>query len=202
MNEEFFNNLVEKAKLYFKFGKSHEFGHTERVLNNSLKIAENENVDLDVLKTAAILHDIMREEEDSGKIECHAEEGGEEARKILEKTSFPKDKIEEVVSAIKCHRLSKNLKATSKEGEILQDADRLDSLGAILIARAFSSAHVYNRPFYSDDEKNVVNFIIKRVNKLKPELFNTKKAKIIAKERYDYSQEFLDRFIKELGGKL
>lgn len=192
---------MDKAKSYFKEGESHEFDHTKRVLRNALTIAETEEVDLEVVHIAALLHDIMRSHEDLGKINCHAEEGAKEAEIILREFKFPEEKISKVLDSIKTHRLSKNLKPETKEGEILQDADRLDSLGALLVARSFSSAYIYNRPFYSEEGDNVIKFIKDRSEKLKPENFNTSKGKELAKERYDYSESFIERFIKEWSGK-
>ena len=199
MNEKFFDELKEKIKKSMEIGGSHEFSHTERVLKNSLIIASSEKCDLDVVKAAALLHDIARTKEDNGEIKCHAEEGAKEAAKILREIEFPKEKTEKVVISIKSHRLSKSIKPEIKEAQILQDADRLDSLGAILIARAFSSASIHNRPFYDPkgEKQSVISFIKERASKLKPEFFNTKKGREIAKERYTYSEEFIKEFIKE-----
>ncbi len=194
-------DIEKKAKEYFREGDSHEFGHTERVLKNCLKIAKKEqNIDIEVLKAAALLHDIMRLKEDKKEITCHAEEGAREAEKLLNELDFPEEKIKKVVNAIKVHRLSKNLKAETKEGEILQDADRLDSLGAILIARSFSSAYIHNRPFYDLDETkdSVIKFIQRRAEKLKPETFNTQEGKNIAKRRYNFSEKFIKQLKKEI----
>jgi len=211
LSKEFFNKLTEEAESYSESGGSHEFSHTERVYNLALKISENENVDLDVLKAAVLLHDIARKKEDDGECECHAEEGSKMAEKILKDMNFPEDKISKVVYAIKVHRHSKNIFPETKEAAILQDADRLDALGAITIARMFSSGGKAGIPLYNprqketsntyNGQKSTIEGFHKKILKITPETFKTKKAKEIAKGRYEYVENFIKRFIKEWEGK-
>jgi uncharacterized protein len=212
LKEDFFKKLKEKIQPYFIKGGSHAFDHTERVYNLSIKLAKNKKVDLDILKAAVLLHDIARLKEQNKECECHAEYGAEIAKKILKEINFPEEKIKDVVYAIKVHRHSKKIKAETKEAEILQDADRLDALGAITIARMFSTGGELNRPLYDpkipfDDKTynfytSTIHGFYHRILKITPETFNTKEAKEIAKERYKFVQEFLDRFLKEWEGKL
>jgi uncharacterized protein len=213
MEEKFFEELKKKVQPYFEKGGSHAFDHTQRVYNLALKIAKSEKIDLDILKTAVILHDIARKEQDEVIAICHAEKGAKMAEKILEKIKFPKDKIGGVLHAIRVHRHSKKLKAETKEAEILQDADRLDALGAITIARMFSTGGKIDRPLHdpslpkrkaqkSSYSNTTINGFYEKILKIKPETFNTKKAKEIAKERYEFVEQFLDRFLKEWDGKL
>lgn len=214
MKEEFFEKLKEKVQSFFDKGGSHAFDHTQRVLNLALRLAKKEkDVDLDVLKTAAILHDICRKKEDEGEVECHAEGGCKLAEEILKETDFSDEKIKEILHAIRVHRHSKGLKAENKEAEILQDADRLDALGAITIARMFSTGGKMDRPLHNPQlslknhipgkySSTTINGFYQKIFKIKPESFNTKEAKKIAKERYKYVKEFVDRFLKEWDGKL
>jgi len=198
---------------FFDKSGSHAFDHSERVCNLSLKIAEGEDVDLDVLRAAALLHDIARRKQGKGEVVCHAEDGSEMAKTILMETKFPKDKIEKVCHAITVHRYSKGLKAESKEAEILQDADRLDALGAITIARIFDYGGRMDRIIYDpkikptgyhhNKESNTsFNHFYEKILEIKPETFNTKKAQEIAKERYDYVKGYVERFLKEWNGEL
>ncbi len=203
MKEDFLILLKERILPYFKTGESHEFGHTERVLNNAVEIADSEGGDIDAIKIAALLHDIARIKEANNETTCHAEEGAKMAEEILKEfEDISEEKIKIITDAIRTHRLSKGLKAESKEAKILQDADRLDSLGAILIARAFSSAYLYNHPFYDEEGESVIKYIEERNKKVNPENFNTKKAQELAKARYDFAEQFIERFKKELKGKL
>src|SRR3989344_967580 len=213
IKEEFFKELREKIKANFEEGGSHAFDHTERVCNLALKIGEKENADLDVIKAAALLHDVARLKEDNNEIECHAEHGAEMAEKILKEMNFPEDKIKNVVHSIKVHRHSKGLTAETIEAKILQDADRLDALGAITIARMFSTGGKINRPLYKPeipfgefskgyDSYSTIHGFYAKILKITPETFNTQLAKKIAKERYKFVEKFLKQFFKEWKGEL
>ena len=217
MKDRFFEELKEKIQPYFEAGGSHSFDHTQRVFNNAVTISEGENVDLDIVKAAALLHDISRLKEDRNEVECHAEHGSETAGKILKEMNFPEDKIKNVVYAIKVHRHSKDVKPKTKEAAIIQDADRLDALGAICIARMFSTGGRLNRPLYNpnipfdkidlynsalrDFSVSTIHSFHKKILKLKPETFKTKKAKEIAKDRYKFTEDFVERFKLEWDGK-
>ena len=213
MNDSFFEELNKNIQKFFEKGGSHSFDHTQRVYNLSLKIAKDENADIDIVRAAALLHDISRLKEDNKEIKCHAEDGGEIARQILEKTDFPKDKIDKVSYCIKIHRHSSNITPETKEAAILQDADRLDALGAITIGRMFSSGGKLGIPMYNPnvplgkvlpgyDSESTIHGFYAKILKITPDTFKTKEAREIAKERYRFVEEFLDRFMKEWEGKL
>jgi len=210
LSDEFFEKLKEKAMSYSEEGGSHEFSHTERVYNMATYISENENADLEIVKAAALLHDIAREKEDNGKCECHAKEGASMAEKILEELNFPKDKISKVVYAIRIHRHSTKITPETIEAAILQDADRLDALGAITIGRMFATGGKMGRPLYDSKipptevkgySTTTINGFYNKILKITPETFKTKKAKEIAKGRYSFVEEFVKRFIKEWNGE-
>ena len=213
IKESFFKELKEKILPNFEEGGSHAFDHTERVYNLALKIGKKEKADLDVIKVAALLHDIARLKEDNKEIECHAEYGAETAEKILKELNFPEDKIKNVVHSIKVHRHSKGLSAETKEAKILQDADRLDALGAITIARMFSTGGKINRPLYKSEipfgkvheryySDSTIHGFYAKILKITPETFNTPFAKKLAKGRYRFVEKFLNQFFKEWEGKL
>jgi uncharacterized protein len=203
MEEEFFEKLKEKILPYFEDGTSHEFSHTQRVLNHSLKLAEGENVDLDVIKASALLHDIARVKEDSGKVKCHAEEGSKMAKKILEELNFPKDKINHVVACISTHRKSRGLKPESREAAILWDADKLELFGAAGIGRTFirgfERRESMSKTFLTSgsNKQTIIDRFNRRILAKDPKDFHTSKAKKIAKESYKYTKDFVDRLIKE-----
>jgi uncharacterized protein len=212
MREEIIELIKQEAEKYFELDGSHGFDHTERVYNMSLHLSEGENIDLDVIKVSALLHDIARHKEAKDENICHAIEGAKMAKDILERHNFPKEKIEKIVHCILVHRYSKQLKPESKEAEILQDSDRLDALGAICIARVFGYSGKKDRPFhipsippkkeYNGESETSINHFFEKILKIKPEGFHTEKAKKIAKERYKFIEEFVKRFILEWEGKL
>jgi len=212
LKDKFFEDLRNRIKSNFEEGGSHAFDHTERVYALAVKIGKKEKADLEVIKAAALLHDISRLKEDNKEVECHAEHGSEIAAKLLKDMNFPEEKIKNVVHSILVHRHSKGLKTETKEAEIIQDADRLDSLGAITIGRMFSTGGKINRPLYKPGipfgkvyegyySDSTVHGFYARILKITPETFNTNFAKKLAMGRYKFVEKFLNQFFKEWEGK-
>jgi uncharacterized protein len=198
-----FEKLKKDIQKYFPDIESHSFDHTERVYNLSLYIQKHEGGDLDVVKASALLHDIARENQSKGLCACHAEEGCKMAGEILKEYRFPDEKISKICEAIKGHRKSKGEKADSKEAMILQDADKLDALGAINIARIMlsSACGEYKRPLHINEnlgpKSSAINFMLHQLDTQKPETFNTKTAQKLAKERYKFEELYVKTFLKE-----
>lgn len=219
MEEEFFDRLREKVKPYFESGDGHGFDHVDRVYKLALKISDGEDVDMDIVRASVLLHDIARTKEKmkdtpigfAGSL-CHAEEGARMVPGILKEMNFPYDKIDSVVHSVAVHRYSKGLKAETKEAEILQDADRLDALGAVIIVRMVEATVKWDRPVYDPsipimDEYNgskstMINHIYEKILKITPDSFKTVKAREIAKGRYDFVKDFAERYVREVEGKL
>ena len=212
MDEKFIEKLKERIRPFFEIVGGHEFEHSERVFNSSVHIGKEEKADLDILGAASLLHDIARGKEDRKEIKDHAAEGAKMAKEILTEMNFPKDKIENVCYAIKVHRSSNNIKPETKEAAILQDADRLECLGAMIVARVFAFDGKNNIPIHNPKippkDKHIpyqdasgINHFYEKVFKLKPETFNTKKAKEMAKHRYEFCKQFIEEFLKEWNGE-
>jgi len=108
MEEEFYKKLKEKVRKIVEDKGGHDFSHIERVYNFAIEISEGLDLDLDVIKVSALLHDIAKEKEMNGDVKDHAEQGAIEAKKILEKMEFPEDKIESVCKCIKFHNKPDN----------------------------------------------------------------------------------------------
>lgn len=200
--------LEEQIRPFFPENGGHDIGHTLRVRKLSLYIAKAESADLEIVEAAALLHDIARTDEDKGKVECHAAHAASEAEAILKKVKFPEQKIEQVRHCVAVHRASKGMKANTAEAKILQDADRLDVIGALGTARIFYKAGEANAPMYlPESDLNALykgqydaalnHLIRKGINLLKPESFNTKTGKTLAKQRYNFTKTFVDQFLKE-----
>ncbi|MEW6184722.1 MAG: HD domain-containing protein [Thermodesulfobacteriota bacterium] len=117
---------------------SHGWDHVKRVYELCHKIGKREQADLTVLGLAALLHDIGRKEEQAskGKI-CHARVGATKAEKILVGLGVPKQVQKEVLACIRSHRFRGKEAPNSLEAKILFDADKLDSIGAVGVGRAF-----------------------------------------------------------------
>jgi len=210
LNDAVFEIIKTRSEEFFRLSH-HDKSHVERVYNLAVRIAEEENADLDVVKAAVLLHDVARAMEDEGKIEDHALESAKMARKILVKVNFPKEKTVQVIHCIEAHRFRKGVKPESLEARVLQDADRLDIIGAIGIARVFMRGGWSNQPMYDPsilpkkkyDGKSLtpVNHIYEKILKVK-DTINTKTAKQIAEERHKFVEQFLDRLLKEWNGEM
>ena len=218
MNTKYRQRILELTKKYYdeldKEDFSHNSDHFFRVENLAKRITEDEKADIEVVEAASLLFDVARDLEDKGKIEDHAEKGAEIARGILIKIDFPKEKIEKVCDAILVHRRSKNLEPLTLEAKILRDADYLDAMGAVDIARVFASAvqsQKYKKPIFLDkpfqnvkgvEDLSAIHFLLYKINhpKHQPENFYTKLGKKLAIERFNFMKEYTQRFIDEWHG--
>ena len=203
----------------------HDINHALRVYNSCLKLAKGlKDIDLDILKIAALLHDIGGPKElkdKTGRI-CHARESAKMTKKILKDLSYPQEKINQVIHCILAHRHRTGVLPQTKEAKILFDADKLDALGAIGIARAYIWVGKNNAQIYSNislkqyikenivggkfngriKDKSKHNPFFEFEIKLKrlPERLYTRKAKKIAKERLAYMRSFFNKIKKEIKG--
>lgn len=214
LSNDLLEQIKEEAKSYFRRARgSHDWDHTKRVYQLCLRIGRKEKADLEVLKLAAILHDIGREEEDrsNGKV-CHGERGAELARKIIEKHHIDKKNIARVIHCIETHRFRKTRLPKTREAKVLFDADKLDSIGAIGIGRAFlfagevgarlhdpNIAVAKTRP-YTVEDTAYREFLVK-LSRIKERMF-TKEGKRIANERHKFMVGFFKRLNKEAAGLL
>jgi len=193
----------------------HDWFHTLRVYNNALLISKNENVDSFVVQLGALLHDIADSKFHNGDDTI----GPKIAREFLFKLYVDSIIIEHVVKIIENISFNKSLEGilafTSKELEVVQDADRLDAIGAIGIARCFNYGGFKNRLLYNPEIKPnlnmskdeykastapTINHFYEKLLLLKDKL-NTKTGKKIANERHTYMLGFLDQFFSEWEGE-
>lgn len=211
-NEE---KIRQEALRFFEgTNASHDWEHVERVYNLALHIAQRENADLEIVKAAALLHDIGRKaQDDSGGKVCHAAKGAELAREILSRIGYPLEFTERVVHCVASHRYSKNdLPPQSIEAKVLYDADKLDRIGAVGIGRAFMfaagvNARLHNHELdvektdaYSREDTAYRDFITV-ARHVKGKLL-TLEGKRIAEERHAFMQDFFNRLSAEVEGKL
>jgi uncharacterized protein len=212
-------NIKKEAKTFFEGCTAcHDWTHVERVTILALKIGKKEKANLDVLEIASLLHDIGRKEEMENKgCFCHAEKGAELAEEILRKYKLDEEIIENVLHCIITHRYRNEHKPKTIEAKVLFDADKLDSIGAVGIARDFLFAgYIKHGVLYSGNEKKLaktnkdyaytdedtalLEYEIK-LKKIKNKIL-TKTGKEFAKERDNFMKQFFKRFWKEVEGKL
>ena len=208
---EIVNKTVEfiKEKFYGE-GSGHDYFHIYRVYRTALYIAERENgADKYIVSLAALLHDV-----DDWKFTDTNETNTSNIEKFLRSVDADDDTIERVCAIIKKISFKGGVvDSTQKtiEGKIVQDADRLDAIGAIGIARTFAYGGSKNRMMYDpsikpktfktlDEVKNTknhtINHFYEKLLKLK-DMMNTETWKKLAKERHEFMEEFLKEFYKE-----
>lgn len=180
----------------------HDMDHIYRVLNFALYIAEQEpSVDYDVLIASALLHDIGRDGENGG----HNVTGAEMARAFLKEIDFPEEKIEGVYHAIITHSNGMNGEQKTIEAKILYDADKLEAIGVMGIARAFLYAGNVNHHMYTlkngevDTDENadsdtVVRYYLRSLQKNYDRFF-TKAARELALRHKKEDVEYFNAFI-------
>lgn len=200
----------------------HDWFHIERVYKNSLLIAKDEPVDVFIVSLGALLHDIADSKFHNGDETV----GPKIAREFLFKHNVDSKIIEHVINIIENISFKSSLSAdrggnenqkfTSPELDVVQDADRLDAIGAIGIARCFNYGGFKNRPLYNPEIKPnlnmskaeykastapTINHFYEKLLLLKNRM-NTKTGKKIAKERHDFMKLYLKQFYNEWDGKL
>ena len=193
-------------------GGCHGPDHTERVHKTALHLGRLMEARLDVLSAAALLHDIgrMYETREQGKI-CHAEKGAELARDILEKLSFAPSTIDEIAYCIETHRYRGDNIPKTLEAKILYDADKLDSIGAVGIGRAFLFAGQTGAKLHNDTDVDILDckpyskedtayreFKFK-MSKIKDRML-TPEGKRLAEERHVFMEVFFERLERETKG--
>lgn len=207
---------------------THDIDHIMRVYNLALTIAKTEkDVDLDVLQAAALLHDIggAKEAADpSGKTD-HAVIGAEMAKPILENLGYSEEMIKHIQACIISHRYRTDNLPETIEAKIVHDADKLETVGAIGIARAFSWIGKHRAKIYKkvdniedyakenltggkingrimDKSKHSIHINYETKDKFLVETLYTDSAKRIGEVRLNYYKSFLDRLDKEVLGEL
>ena len=213
--QEVINNTKEFVKETLLDAEGgHDWFHVERVYKNALLIAKDENVDEFIVSLGALLHDIA----DAKFYEGDETIGPQKARKFLETQNIKEEiiiHIENIIQFISFKTsLSKGNKFSSPELGVIQDADRLDAIGAIGIARCFNYGGFKNRALYNPDippnlnmtkeeyKKSTtptINHFYEKLLLLKDKM-NTKTGKQIAINRHNYMQDFLQQFNNECNG--
>ena len=192
-------------------GGSHGPDHSERVFRMAMTIGKKMQANLLILGTAALLHDIGRkaETESKGAI-CHAEHSAEIARPELTLLGYDEDDINHICHCISSHRFRKGKPPQSMEAKILFDADKLDSIGAIGIGRAFLfagqiGARLHNpeedpeeTEAYSTEDTAYREFQVK-MSKVKGQML-TPIGKQIANRRHRFMELFFDELNSEIYG--
>lgn len=191
---------------------SHAWDHTLRVFRLCERIGEAEGADLDVLQVAALLHDIGRVHQDaSGGTVCHAEMGEAMAQPIVERMPLSTQQKANVLHCIRTHRFRGDQTPCTTEAKVLFDADKLDGIGAVGVARAFLfagevGARLHNPEAnpedtlpYTQDDTGYREFRIK-LSRVRERIL-TAEGRRLAAERHTFMEMFFQRFLEEYDGK-
>ena len=202
------DSIKNEVKKIMDNDSAHDFEHVMRVYKNAQKICILENANEKLVLSAALLHDIVSYPKSDKRSKLSSIQSAKKSEQILKKYDFSKDEIGIISDAMCDHSFSKNTTPRTLEGKILQDADRLDALGAIGIARVFATGGSLKRPFYNiddpfcktrtpDDKTWTVDHFFQKLLKLES-LMNTKSGKIEAKKRTSTLKEFLKQLKQEI----
>ncbi|UPW01595.1 HD domain-containing protein [Halorussus gelatinilyticus] len=171
---------------------------------------DGSGVDEDVLLAAVWLHDVGRAKEDRGEIEDHAEWGAEEAAEILRDLGADAETVEAVQHCVRAHRYSNDVDPETREAKLLSDADNLDALGAVGIARVFAYGGELGQPLYDPDlppeaddsaaGETQFNHVHEKILDL-PDRMYTDAGRELARERGEYVAAFAERFEREAMGE-
>lgn len=201
-------SLKQEIQLKMSNDSAHDFDHIMRVYKNAQKICKKEKTDEKLVLSAVLLHDVISYPKSDKKSKLSSLKSSEVSKQILKKYNFTENEIQIISDAIKDHSFSQNKTPKTIEGKILQDADRLDAIGAIGIARVFAVSGSEKRPFFSiddpfckkrspDDHKWALDHFYKKLLLLES-LMNTKSGKIEAKKRTKVLKYFLSELKKEI----
>jgi uncharacterized protein len=208
---------IEQARaLYPSTDPVHDFNHVLRVLAMAERLAQMEGADLTIVRAAVLLHDISRVSDDNHNtgyamnVPAHADHAisaSEQAREIL--ADQPPEVVEAVIHAIQAHRFRNDIEPQTLEAQIVFDADKLDAIGAIGIARAFAFAGEHSNPLWAsvrsdyhpdgDEPHTPVHEFEVKLKHIRDRLY-TASARQLADARHAFMVAFFDQLHAEVGG--
>ena len=202
------NFISNDVKKIIENDSAHDFEHIMRVYKNAKKLCKQEKVNEKLVLCAVLLHDIVSYPKSDKRSKNSSIDSAKKAIIILKRYGFTENEITIISDAIREHSFSQKKTPKTIEGKILQDADRLDALGAIGIARVFATGGSLKRPFYNiddpfckkrnvDDKTWTLDHFFQKLLKLEL-LMNTKSGKIEAKKRTRILNEYLKQLKQEI----
>lgn len=209
-------DLEEARKLYGGTDGIHDFDHVERVYYMAKRLAIQEGADLEIVLAAALLHDVADSQAGTKEREQHHIASAEVAARVLAEEGWPQERTAAVQHCIRAHRYrSTGERPQTLEAKVLYDADKLDVLGAIGVARTIAYSAQTGQPYYAPPSEQFLKTGVEmegephsayhehlfKLSKIKDALF-TASARAIAEERHRYLDDYFKRLIAEIQGKL
>jgi len=187
---------------------AHDRAHVERVVTTARRLAEEEGAQMDVVVPAAWLHDCVVRPKDAPDRDQASQLAAEAAGEFLEREGYPDEWISDIEHAIAAHSYSGDVAPETTEAKVVQDADRLDALGAIGIARCFTVGGALDQTLYNpddpfcderapnDDSYTLDHFYAKLLRL--PDTMQTEAGRAVAEQRAAFLQTYLDQLRDEL----
>ena len=206
---------IEQARQWYQDSDAvHDFDHVLRVYRMAETLAQQEGADLEIVRAAALLHDA---ESASGSDElriAHHEAAASFAGKVLKKEGWQADRIKAVQDCILTHRFRDNRQPNTLEAKVLFDADKLDAIGAIGVARALAYAVLDGQPLFAEpsttfhqalktekgEPYTAYHEYLFKLSRLKDRM-QTESGKTMAQARHDFMQEFFEQLKEEVTGQ-
>lgn len=201
--------LISTVRAKYKsIDPSHDFSHITRVVKTAQKLAAAEKANVELVSAAAYLHDIVNLPKNHPDRSRASELASQMSRNILAEIGYDEEMINAICVVVLEHSFSKGLRPSTIESAILQDADRLDALGAIGIMRTISCGTLMQASYYNvndplakereyDDKSFSLDHFYIKLYKL-PELMNTEAAREEANYRIKFMNSFVDQLISEI----
>lgn len=191
------------------FDPAHDIGHIKRVVTSGIALAAQENADLAIVLPACWLHDCVNVSKTSPQRNQGSTLSADKAIEFLREVNYPEHTFDAIHHAIAAHSFSANIETTTLEAKVVQDADRLDALGAIGLSRCLMlgatwESQLYNPldPFAKKRELDDKNYCIDHFYVKLKGLVNTMKTPsglLEAEKRWQFMQQFLDQLGAETG---
>lgn len=207
--KKWFHLFRNKARvLYPSTDPAHDFLHILRVVTTAKHLTEAEQANWEIVMPAAFFHDYINVPKGDPRRPYASQLSAEATLEYLKSVNYPEEHFEEIRHAIEAHSYSAGIKPETIEAKIVQDADRLDSLGAIGIARCFATSTLMSRPFYAeedpwaesrqlDDSNFGIDHFYQKLFNLVDHL-NTATAKKEGEHRVAFIKTYLDQIKREI----
>jgi uncharacterized protein len=191
-----------------EFDVAYDISHIKRVVKTAKEIALKENADLNIVIPACWLHDCVNVDKNSKDRNLGSKFSADKAIEFLTSINYPKEYLEAIHHAIHSHSYSANIETKTLEAKVVQDADRIDALGALGLSRCLMYSASKNRPLYDkndpfaenrelDDNNSAIDHFYTKLQTL-PSTMKTTTGKEIADFRWQYIEDFLSQLKSEI----